>query len=95
VFVFFGVASAFGLAVKLPTSRFEALLLPFTEPSGYGLGKSGWVTARFDPGVMPPLALCARWIEESYRAVAPKSLVARWDAPAEDAPVSGARRRKP
>ena len=81
VFVFFGVSETFGLSVKLPVSKFEALLLPFTEPTGYGLGKSGWITARFDPGVDPPIALLSRWIEESYRAVAPKTLVRALDDP--------------
>ena len=51
VFVFLGAdpvaGGSLGLSVKLPASRDEALDLPFTEPTGYGLGKSGWVTARF------------------------------------------------
>lgn len=96
VFVFFGVSEGFGLSVKLPESKFEALLLPFTEPTGYGLGKSGWVTARFDPGLDPPLGLLSKWIEESYRAVAPKTLVKQLDAGAVDAPADpvAPRRRK-
>ena len=51
-----------------------ALLLPFAEPTGYGLGKSGWVSARFE-GTSPPLPVLCRWIDESYRAIAPKTLV--------------------
>src|SRR5689334_11280343 len=35
----------FKVSCKLPSSSFAALSLPFTEPTGYGLGKSGWVTA--------------------------------------------------
>jgi predicted DNA-binding protein (MmcQ/YjbR family) len=76
------------LSVKLPDSRQEALLLPFTEPTGYGLGKSGWVSAKFEPGEAPPLSVVAAWLEESYRAVAPKTLVATLDG----APVRGARK---
>jgi hypothetical protein len=38
-------------------------------------GRSGWVTATFAPGVAPPLDPLKDWIDESYRAVAPKSLV--------------------
>jgi len=72
-------ATELSLSVKLPNSRDLALDLPFAEPTGYGLGKSGWVTARFDkvPGI--PLDLLKAWIEESYRAIAPKKLVKALD----------------
>lgn len=80
VFVFFGPeegpggAGHLGLSVKLPHSGPEALSLPFCSPTGYGLGRHGWVTARFEPGETPLLGLMRDWIEESYRAVAPKTL---------------------
>jgi predicted DNA-binding protein (MmcQ/YjbR family) len=64
------------LSTKLPESGVAALTFPFAEPTGYGLGKSGWVTASFSPDVEPPLELLEQWIDESYRAVAPKKLVA-------------------
>jgi len=78
VFVFLGHAAEGGLSltVKLPESNLLALDLPFATPTGYGLGKSGWVTARFGPRQKPPLGLLERWIDESYRAVAPRTLVA-------------------
>jgi hypothetical protein len=63
VFLFLdGDQSAAGLysSVKLLISGADVLSLPFTEPTGYGLGKSGWVS-------------------ESYRAVAPKRLIAQLD----------------
>jgi hypothetical protein len=50
------------------------------EPSGYGLGKSGWVGVRFEAGAIPPIDMLQEWIEESYRAIAPKRLVAELDA---------------
>ena len=53
-----------------------ALLLPFTVPTGYGLGKSGWVTAKLADGEDAPVELFKEWIDESYRAQAPKRLVA-------------------
>ena len=53
-----------------------ALLAPFAQPTHYGLGKSGWVTASFGKGDHAPLDILKSWIEESYRAVAPKKLVA-------------------
>lgn len=62
---------------KLPASHGAALLLPFASPTGYGLGKSGWVTASFPPAAEPPIALLVAWIDESYRAVAPKTLAAQ------------------
>ena len=72
------------LSVKLPTSNHEALLLPFTEPTHYGLGKHGWVSASFAAGAAPPIPIIEAWIEESYRAVAPKKLVAALDGEGSD-----------
>ena len=65
------------LSAKLPLSGVAALALPFASPTHYGLGKSGWVTARFAKGDEIPLELLEAWIDESYRAIAPKKLVAR------------------
>ena len=74
IFVFLGeVEGMLRVAVKLPTSAEMALTLPFTTPTGYGLGRAGWVTARFGAGDTVPLALVKEWIEQSYRAVAPKA----------------------
>jgi predicted DNA-binding protein (MmcQ/YjbR family) len=63
------------LTVKLPESRGFALLLPFAQPTGYGLGKSGWVTASFGPEDSIPLPMLLDWMEESFCAVAPKKVV--------------------
>src|SRR6516164_6710071 len=68
---------AFSLSVKLPLSGKLALSLPFASPTEYGLGKSGWVTARFHNGDNVPIDMLAEWLNESYRAIAPKTLVAR------------------
>jgi len=74
IIVFLGeVEGMLRVAVKLPTSAEMALTLPFTTPTGYGLGRAGWVTARFGAGDVVPLALVKEWIEQSYRAVAPKA----------------------
>ena len=62
------------LSVKLPQSRDIAIDLPFTEPTHYGMGKYGWVTAHVKPKDAP-IDLLKAWIDESYRAVAPKRLV--------------------
>ncbi len=79
VFVFLGAdpipGGPMGMSVKLSESREAALDLPFTKPTGYGLGKSGWVTASFSAGDDPPTEILKTWIAESYRAVAPKKLL--------------------
>src|SRR5688572_25180409 len=69
----------FSISCKLPRSSAVALMLPFASPTGYGLGKSGWVTATFEAGDVPPVDLFKEWIDESYRAQAPKKLVATLD----------------
>ena len=66
----------FSISCKLPHSGTAALMLPFTKPTAYGLGKSGWVSAEFPGGKAPPVDLLKSWIDESYRAQAPKKLVA-------------------
>ena len=67
----------FSISCKLPNSHTTALLLPFAEPTGWGLGKNGWVTARFAPGKLPSLDMLKAWIDESYHAQAPKKLSAQ------------------
>ena len=77
VFVFLGSdGSDVSMSVKLPESNEMALQFPFAEPTHYGLGKSGWVTVKFAPDDEVPMFLLEGWIGESYRAVAPKKLVA-------------------
>ena len=65
-----------GFTVKLPHSSGAALMLPFVAPTGYGLGKSGWVSATFDGRRKVPIPILESWLLESYRAVAPKKLSA-------------------
>jgi predicted DNA-binding protein (MmcQ/YjbR family) len=76
VFVFFGEGESddgsANFSVKLPASYDEAMALPFTENPGYGLDRGKWVAVHAPPDT-PPEMLTA-WIEESYRAVAPKAL---------------------
>lgn len=87
VFVFLYVhAGGLKISLKLPRSNELALAQPFAEPTGYGLGKSGWVTCTFEPRERVPMALVKGWIDESYRAVAPTKLLALLARP--DAPVA-------
>ena len=68
------------ITVKLPESRDHALSLPGSTPTGYGLGKHGWVTIRFDSVPSEEREILLDFVEESYRAVATKTLVKRLDA---------------
>ena len=90
-FVFMSREEGFSLSVKLPSSSHVALDLPFAEPTGYGLGRSGWVTASFAPGKPVPLDILSDWLEESFRAVAPKRVSAQLDKP--DAAPKARRKR--
>jgi len=69
-------ASKLSLSTKLPESNGVALMLPFAQPTGYGLGKAGWVSAAFEGAVEPPVDMLRDWIDESYQAVAPAKLAA-------------------
>ena len=65
--------------VKLDESHAHALSVYGAERTGYGLGASGWVTVPLRAeGVS--VALLRDWVEESYRIVAPKRVVAMLDA---------------
>jgi predicted DNA-binding protein (MmcQ/YjbR family) len=77
VFVFFGIEGYAepGMTVKLIESQSLALAQPGVSPSGYNLGKSGWVTVRFVSDT--PFEMLREWIDESYRTVAPKKLAAQ------------------
>jgi predicted DNA-binding protein (MmcQ/YjbR family) len=74
VFVFLGhVDYGYGMSCKLPDSAEAAVtMFSWAEPTGYGLGKSGWVSARFGKSQDVPVDLLRQWIDESYGAIAPK-----------------------
>lgn len=78
IFVFLGSADRdFSLGVKLTHSNAAALGLPFVKPMAYGLGRSGWVAIQGVRGQRLSIDLLKAWVDESYRAVAPTTLVAR------------------
>ena len=81
IFVFLGSEESPtwpAMSVKLRESIDQALAIPAAEPTGYGLGRAGWVTIPFRTK-LPPLGVLIDLVEESYRLVAPKRLVARLD----------------
>jgi predicted DNA-binding protein (MmcQ/YjbR family) len=84
VFAFFGLAEnaeRYGMSLKLDESHEQALTVPGAAPTGYGLGRAGWVDIPFR-ATTPPLRVLKDWVEESYRRVASKTLVAELDAQA-------------
>jgi predicted DNA-binding protein (MmcQ/YjbR family) len=84
VFVFLGPEQRTGpplMTVKLDESHGHALAIAGAERTGYGLGRSGWVNVPLGAEGLTP-GLLRDWVEESYRIVAPKRLVARLGPPA-------------
>ena len=73
-FVFLSVNEGLSFSMKLPTSGFQALALPFAEPTHYGLGKHGWVTVRPKKVTRALKQQIRDWMLESYKAVAPAKL---------------------
>jgi predicted DNA-binding protein (MmcQ/YjbR family) len=95
IFVFLGAGTdgGFGLSAKLPETHELALTQRHVTRTGYGLGKAGWVTAQLPKGRKIPVDLFEDWIDESYRAVAPKALVKVLEGREMD-PAAGVRRRR-
>ena len=93
IFFFLGGSDgALSVTVKLPGSHDAALMLPFAQPTGYGLGKAGWVSATFEREREAPLPMVREWLDESYRAIAPKLLQKELDAARAPSATTVARR---
>ncbi|HUP29848.1 MAG TPA: MmcQ/YjbR family DNA-binding protein [Usitatibacter sp.] len=72
-------ADGVSFSVKVPDSRDLALSLPGAEPTHYGLGAKGWVTIA--PAATTSMHVLEFLIDESYRAVAPKRVIAQLAEP--------------
>ena len=79
IFVFLGLPEEPSMSVKLPESAEAARTLDCCQPTGYGLGRWGWVSVTLSASDCPDIEVLLDWTEESYRAIAPKKLVARLD----------------
>ncbi|MEY2243220.1 MmcQ/YjbR family DNA-binding protein [Streptomyces sp. BF23-18] len=84
VFVFLGLDDGsypLGVTVKLKDEAVHAhaLTSPGAVPAGYGLGKAGWVRVPLEEQGAPAAELLCDWVEESYRVIAPKRLIAELD----------------
>ncbi len=76
-FFFVGpAAGAYSAMFRLGPSIDEAVALSERDPDTYGVGKTGWVTVKFDPEVGPPIETLERWLDESFRVLMPKKLLA-------------------
>ena len=53
---------------------------PYAKPMPYGLGKSGWVSLTLPETGGPSEETLKLWLDESYRAQAPKKLVKELNA---------------
>jgi predicted DNA-binding protein (MmcQ/YjbR family) len=82
IFAFLGRedAESAGVALKLPESHEFALTFANVTPTGYGLGRAGWVSVDCDHQDGPDVEVLLDWLDESYRAVAPKRLIAILEA---------------
>lgn len=67
---------SYNVMVKLVDSLPEAEKLQADSPERFKVGLHGWTTLIFPHSETPPSGLVAKWIVESYRALAHKQLVA-------------------
>lgn len=83
VFLFLtaGDDGGFNCSMKLPFRQDEALKMKGAEPTGYGMAKSGWVTFIYGPKAKAPMDKLIDYLDESWRAVAPKKAQAAVAAP--------------
>lgn len=78
-FVFAG-ADASGISVKLPKEEAAAVVATdgLAEPTGYGLGRHGWVSVQIGPRPdADRWRQVEEWVRTSYTLVAPKTLARR------------------
>lgn len=77
-FLFLGMkADTYSVRLKLQASLAEAEKLEQKSPETYSVGMHGWTLITLPHSKNPPKGLMPRWIEESYRLLAPKKLVAQ------------------
>ncbi len=82
VFMFLWEGDArISLSLKLPFRHEEALTMKGAERTGYGLGRAGWVTFTYAKTAKLPLAKLSDYLDESWRAAAPRKLSAQFAPP--------------
>ena len=68
------------ITVKVPESHDHAMSFTGATPTGYGLGKAGWVTIPVAGLGRDDADVLLDFVEESYRTVATKTLIKELDA---------------
>ena len=65
-----------GISVKLPKDEAQAVVAtdPLAEPTGYGLGRHGWVSVQIGDADRERWKQVEEWVRTSYTLVAPKAL---------------------
>jgi hypothetical protein len=82
------------LMLKLGESLADARKLASREPDRYQAGASGWVKVNLENHPPPPLEVLERWIDESYRLLAPRALVASLPARGRSTAAPGGKARR-
>jgi predicted DNA-binding protein (MmcQ/YjbR family) len=81
IFVFLGDNEEdSSITVKVPESHEHAMSFEGAAPTGYGLGKAGWVTIPVGGVSRGDAEVLHDFVEESYRTIAPKRLIKELDA---------------
>ena len=90
IFVFLGDnEDDSGITVKVPESHDHAMSFKGAMPTGYGLGKAGWVTIPVDGLGGDDAEVLHDFVEESYRNIAPKKLINELDSQHDDDTAAG------
>ena len=71
------------ITVKVPESHEHAMSFKGAMPTGYGLGKAGWVTIPVGGLGGDDGEVLHDFVEESYRAIAPKKMIKELDGESE------------
>jgi hypothetical protein len=81
-FLFLGEkdTGALRLMVKLSSGVESAKAVAEVNPDSWSVKGPGWITGNFTDDEAPPVDVMTGWIDESYRLLAPKTLVAELDA---------------
>ena len=81
-FLFMGSdGDGYNVKLKLKDSLGEAQEQSSGQAGSIHVGSNGWVELEFPHGQSLPQSVLVRCIEESYRLLVPKKLVAKLDAP--------------
>ena len=75
----FAAHDASGISVKLPKEEAEAVVAtdPTAEPTGYGLGRHGWVSVTIGKDTKARWQQVEEWVRTSFTLVAPRRLAKR------------------